>query len=385
LVNPLIVMDEAIQLALMGKGYNYTNPIVGAVVVKNGRIIGRGYHAGFGMPHAEIEALKDCEESPEGADLYVTLEPCSTYGKTPPCTEAIIKIGIKRVFIGVVDPNSAHTGKGIKALNEAGLEVFLGYNEAVCAELIEDFTKFILKKQPYYTLKAASSIDGMIATSTGDSKWISSESSRIYAHYLRSVCDAIIVGVNTVKNDDPMLNVRSFQRDKDPIKIILDSILSIPKESKLVKDFGKHLIVATTCDDEKKAGELENYGVRVLKCKDKNGFVDLLDLSEKLISFNLLNILVEGGGKVLASFLKEGLADKFYHFISPRIIGGDGIPLFGALDCKKIENSFKCRLVDTKKFEDDLLHIYKFNDYTKHVLELTERHRNRCKFGCSQG
>lgn len=269
MVNPLLVMDEAIQLALMGKGYNYTNPIVGAVVVKNGKVIGRGYHTGFGMPHAEIEALKDCEESPEGGDLYVTLEPCSTTGKTPPCTDAIIKSGIKRVFIGVVDPNPNHSGKAIKILNDAGIEVFLGFNEHVCAEIIEDFTKFILKRQPYFTLKAASSIDGMIATSTGDSKWISGESSRIYVHYLRSVSDGIIVGINTVKNDDPLLNVRNFNREKEPLKIILDSKLSISPESKVVKDFGKYLIIATTVRDDSKMDNLKRYGVRVLICKEK--------------------------------------------------------------------------------------------------------------------
>ncbi len=385
MVNPLLVMDEAIQLALMGKGYNYTNPIVGAVVVKNGKVIGRGYHTGFGMPHAEIEALKDCEESPEGGDLYVTLEPCSTTGKTPPCTDAIIKSGIKRVFIGVVDPNPNHSGKAIKILNDAGIEVFLGFNEQVCAEIIEDFTKFILKRQPYFTLKAASSIDGMIATSTGDSKWISGESSRIYVHYLRSVSDGIIVGINTVKNDDPLLNVRNFNREKEPLKIILDSKLSISPESKVVKDFGKYLIIATTVRDDSKMDNLKRYGVRVLICKEKNGFVDLMDLSDKLVSLNLLNIFVEGGGKVFASFIKEGLVDRFYHFISPKVIGGDGVPLFGDLNCEKIEDAYKCKLTDTKRFEEDILHIYKFNDYTNHVLQLTEKFRNRCKYGCSQG
>lgn len=378
-------MDEAIQLALMGKGHNYTNPIVGAVVVKNGRIIGRGYHTGFGMPHAEIEALKDCEESPEGGDLYVTLEPCSTHGKTPPCTDAIIKSGIRRVFIGVVDPNPTHSGNAIKILNDAGIEVFLGYNEQICAELIEDFTKFVLTKKPYYILKAASSLDGMIATYNGDSKWISNESSRIYVQYLRSVSDAILVGVNTVKKDDPLLNVRSFQRGKDPIKIVLDSQLSIPEDAKVVREFGRDLLIATISDDEAKAERLKSYGVRVIRCKEKDGLVDLHDLSEKLIALNLLNIFVEGGGKVLASFVKEGLADRFYHFISPKIIGGDGVPLFGSLNREKVQDAYRCTLVDNKRFEDDILHVYKFHDYTKHVLDLTERHRNRCKYGCSQG
>ncbi|MEF3255577.1 MAG: bifunctional diaminohydroxyphosphoribosylaminopyrimidine deaminase/5-amino-6-(5-phosphoribosylamino)uracil reductase RibD, partial [Deferribacterales bacterium] len=212
MVNPLIVMQEAVQLALMGKGYTMTNPTVGAVIVKNGEIIGRGYHTGFGMPHAEVEALKDCSEDPKGADLYVTLEPCSSYGKTPPCTEAIIKAGIKRVFIGVVDPNPQNSGKGIEKLLDAGIEVFLGYAEDLCAEIIEDFAKYIYTGKPYITLKAAASIDGKIATVDGDSKWISNESSRIYVQYMRSVSDAILVGINTVESDNPLLNVRSFKR-----------------------------------------------------------------------------------------------------------------------------------------------------------------------------
>jgi len=218
LVNPYIVMQEAVQLALMGKGYTLTNPIVGAIVVKNDKIIGRGYHTGFGMPHAEIEALHSCEESPKGADLYVTLEPCSTYGKTPPCTDAIIKAGIKRVFIGVADPNPLNSGKGIDLLLNHGVEVFLGFDEELCAEIIEDFTKYIYTKKPYVTLKAAASIDGKIATVTGDSKWITNESSRIYVHYLRSISDAILVGIGTILADNPHLNVRSFQGIKSLLK-----------------------------------------------------------------------------------------------------------------------------------------------------------------------
>ncbi|MCX8084155.1 MAG: bifunctional diaminohydroxyphosphoribosylaminopyrimidine deaminase/5-amino-6-(5-phosphoribosylamino)uracil reductase RibD [Calditerrivibrio sp.] len=384
MVNPLLIFDEAIQLALMGKGYTGTNPVVGAIVVKNGKIIGRGYHKAFGMPHAEIEALKDCEESPEGADLYVTLEPCSTYGKTPPCTEAIIKSGIKRVFIGVVDPNPDHSGKAVDILKESGVEVFIGYNEKVCAEIIEDFTKFILLKKPYFILKAATTLDGKLATVTGDSKWITNESSRIYVQYLRTISDAILVGINTVHKDDPMLNVRSFGRDKEPIKIVVDSHLSIDENSKLVKEFGRHLLIATTNRDEIKISKLQKYGVKILLCANKDGRVDLSDLSDKLINMNLLNILVEGGSRIFGSFLKNGLADKLYHFIAPKVIGGDGISMFDTLGIENIEGAISCSLLYTKRFEEDILNVYKFYDYTKHTLELTEKVRNRCKHKCSQ-
>lgn len=385
MVNPLIVMQEAVQLALMGKGYTMTNPNVGAVIVKNGRIIGRGYHTAFGMHHAEIEALKDCSESPEGADLYVTLEPCSSHGKTPPCTDAIIGAGIKRVFIGVVDPNPVNSNKGISKLMDAGLEVFLGYAEDLCAEIIEDFAKFIYTGKPYVTLKAATSIDGKIATANNDSKWISNESSRIYVQYLRSVSDAILVGIDTVMSDNPMLNVRNFSRDKEPLKIVLDTNLKIPIDSNVVKDMGRYLILATSVNDEEKISKLEKFGVRTIVCNKKDGLVDVNDLTDRLIKANILNILVEGGSKVFASFIKEGLVDKLYLFTANKIIGGDGIPLFGSIGVRNMQDAVKCHLVDSKKFEDDTLNVYKFSDYRKNILELTEKYRNRCKIVCSQG
>lgn len=378
-------MQEAVQLALMGKGYTLTNPIVGAVVVKNDRIIGRGYHTGFGMPHAEIEALKSCEESPEGADLYVTLEPCSTYGKTPPCTEAIIKAGIKRVFIGVADPNPINSGKGIDLLLNNGIEVFLGFNEDLCAEIIEDFTKYIYTKKPYVTLKAATSIDGKIATKTGDSKWITNESSRIYVHYLRSISDAVLVGIGTVLADNPHLNVRNFSRDKEPFKIVLDTHLKIPEDASVVKEWGKNLIIATSTDSKEKIDALSRYGVKIILCGKKDGLIDLKELADKLIQLNILNLFVEGGSKVFASFLKEKLTDRIYLFTSNKIIGGDGIPLFGSLGVTDIGGCITCRHVDTKRFEEDMLNVYKLTDYKKYVIELTQQHKNRCTFRCSQG
>lgn len=385
MVNPLIVMQEAVQLALMGKGYTMTNPVVGAVIVKDGRIIGRGYHKAFGMPHAEIEALKDCSESPEGSDLYVTLEPCSSYGKTPPCTDAIINAGIKRVFIGVVDPNPLNSNKGINKLMDAGIEVFLGYAEELCAEIIEDFAKFVYTGKPYVTLKAAASIDGKIATVNNDSKWISNESSRIYVQYLRSISDAILVGIDTVMSDNPMLNVRNFTREKEPLKIVLDTNLKISISSNIVKDMGRYLIVATSSNDEKKISTLEKFGVRTIVCNKKDDLVDLNDLTDKLAKANILNILVEGGSKVFASFIKEGLVDKLYLFTANKIIGGDGIPLFGSIGVSSMKDAVTCSLVDSKRFENDTLNIYKFSDYRKNVLDLTEKYRNRCKIVCSQG
>lgn len=385
MVNPYIVMQEAVQLALMGKGYTLTNPIVGAVVVKNDRIIGRGYHTGFGMPHAEIEALKSCEESPEGADLYVTLEPCSTYGKTPPCTDAIIKAGIKRVFIGVADPNPINSGKGIDLLLKNGVEVFLGFDEELCAEIIEDFTKYIYTKKPYVTLKAATSIDGKIATKTGDSKWITNESSRIYVHYLRSISDAILVGIGTILADNPHLNVRSFSRDKEPFKVVLDTHLKIPEDASVIKEWGKNLIVATSTENKEKVDALLRHGVKIILCGKKDGLIDLKELTDKLVQLNILNIFVEGGSRVFASFLKEHLTDKIYIFTSNKIIGGDGVPLFGSLGVTNIADCITCRHIDTKRFEEDMLNVYKLTDYKKYVIELTQQHKNRCASRCSQG
>lgn len=379
MINPHKVMEEACQLALLGKGYTKSNPVVGAIVVKDSVIVSRGYHTGFGNPHAEVEAIDAAGENAKGADLYVTLEPCSHYGKTPPCTKKIIDAGIKRVFVGVCDPNPLNAGKGIAELVNNGIEVFLGFAEQLCSDIIEDFAKFIYTKSPYYTLKIAQTIDGKIASPTGDSKWITSESSRSYVHYLRSVSDAVLVGINTVNADNPELNPRLVHSENDPFKVVLDANLKISEDSKLVKHFAEKLFIFTSqkAFNTEKSKRLTDTGVKIYPSEDENGLIDLNYVSEKLIENNLMNVLVEGGGRIFGNFLKNGLADKVNFFIAPKILG-DGINSVSGSGILKISDAIGINGYTIKKFEDDILLTSKITNFSNRVLELTERNKNRC-------
>lgn len=382
MVNPHKIMEEAAQLALLGKGYNKTNPVVGACVVKDSKIISRGYHTGFGNPHAEVEAIDNSPESVKGADLYVTLEPCSHYGKTPPCTKKIIESGIKRVFVGVVDPNPKNAGNGINELVNNGIEVFVGFAENLCASLIEDFAKTVYKQEPFYTLKIAQSLDGKIATKNGVSKWITSQSSRIYTHYLRSISDAVLVGIDTVINDNPSLNIRLLPSDIDPMKIILDSNLKIPIDSELVAKFSKNLAIFTKEESLKldKYRILTDLGVKIFPCDTCNSGLNIKTISKKLLDLNIMNVLVEGGSKVFGSFVREKCADKLNLFIAPLIIG-DGISSIQGLSFDSIADCIKINNYTQKQFENDILITANLSDFKKDVLELTERVRNRCSLG----
>lgn len=380
LLNPLDVMQECAQLALMGKGYTKTNPCVGAIVAKENRIISRGWHEEYGKAHAEVNAIDNCPESVDGADLYVTLEPCSHYGKTPPCVEKIVKSGIKRVFVGVADPNPVNAGKGIDYLRNNGVEVFIGFNEELCAKIIEDFTKYMQTGMPYYTIKAAQSLDGKIAASTGDSKWITSEASRKYAHYLRAVSDAVLVGAGTVESDDPELNVRLIKSDRDPYKIVLDPRGRMSLDRKLVRNSADKLIYVTSAANDKTA-ELTKLGVNVIFQEQKDGLFDLKELSAIFGKLGLMNILVEGGGQTIGSFFDAGLADQAEFFIAPMIIGGDRTSVCGK-GVETIAGSYKLTEVKAGNFDGDILYSAKISDYRTSVLELTEKVRNRCACGC---
>lgn len=382
MINPHKIMEEAAQLALLGKGYNKTNPVVGACVVKDSKIISRGYHTGFGKPHAEVEAIDNSLESVKGADLYVTLEPCAHYGKTPPCTKKIIESGIKRVFVGVVDPNPKMAGSGINELINNGIEVFVGFAENLCASLIEDFAKTIYANEPFYTLKIAQSLDGKIATKKGDSKWITSESSRIYTHYLRSISDAVLVGVNTVIKDDPNLNVRLLPSENDPLKVVLDSNLKIPVDCKLVKDFSEKLIIFTKEESLqlKKYKTLTELGVKIYPCDTTEKGLNIKTISRHLLNLNVMNVLVEGGSKIFGSFISSGSADKLNLFIAPLIIG-DGINSIQGISFDSIADCLKITDYNQRQFENDILITANFSNYKKNVLELTEKVRNRCSLG----
>ena len=318
-------MKEALRLAVKGKGRTSPNPMVGAVIVKNNKIIGKGYHKKAGFPHAEIEAIRDAGEKAKGSRLYVNLEPCSHYGRTPPCSEAIIKSGIKDVIIGMKDPNPLVAGKGIRKLKKAGINIVHGIMGKECRAINEPYIKYIAKKLPYVTLKVAGSLDGKISTKTGESRWITGDQARNYVHKIRDEVDAVMVGINTVLRDDPMLTTRLKKKDlRHPVRIILDSRLKIPLTAKSVQlKNGQKTIVATTAKASlRKKKILEKMGVGVLLIKEKESKVDMMDLMKKLGKMEISNIMIEGGAEVNASALQSGIVDKVIFFIAPIIIGG---------------------------------------------------------------
>lgn len=376
------IMGECVNLALAGKGYTGTNPVVGAFVVKNGDIIGKGFHKYYGGNHAEIEAINDCEEDTSGADLYVTLEPCSHIGKTPPCVETIVNKKIKRVFIGVADPNPVNAGKGIEYLRENGIEVYTGFAAEACAEIIENFTKYVQKNQPFYTLKIAQTIDGKTAAADGSSKWITDSTSRQHAHYIRSISDGIMVGIGTILADNPELSARFMGVRKDPYKIILDSSLQIPLTSAVLLNKPEKCIIFTSesldAEKETKREELRRKGAEIISCGKSGIGVDLKSVSDELIVRGISNVMVEGGSKVHTSFIKNSMADRIYIFTAGKIIGGSGVNAIGDLNIRNIENSIKLPDFNVTKLKDDFLFTGKFQDYTKDVVELTREIGNKC-------
>ena len=335
-------MQRAITLAEKGKGRVNPNPLVGAVVVKDGKIIGEGYHEYYGGLHAERNALKNCKESSEGATLYVTLEPCCHYGKTPPCTEAILEHRIRKVVVGMTDPNPLMAGKSIALLKSKGVEVEVGVLEKECMELTHIFRKYITTKIPYVLMKYAMTMDGKIATKTGKSKWITSEQSRKIVHEMRHQYTAIMAGIGTVLKDDPMLNTR-IEGKKSPIRIICDSKLQIPLESKICQSAKEYptIIACADAEQEKKA-DLEMLGVQVLEVS-KEGRVDLKKLIEILGEQKIDSILLEGGGTLNESMLRENLVNEVHVFLAPKIFGGKGAP-------SPVEGCGICEVKDAKEF-----------------------------------
>ncbi len=315
-------MKLAMQQALKAKGRTSPNPLVGALVIKNGRVAGRGYHEKAGMPHAEIIALGEAGSKTKGATLYVTLEPCTHFGRTPPCVEAIIKSGVKEVIVGMIDPNPLNNGEGIEILKRNGIKVQVGFLEKELKKMNEAFIKYITKKTPFVTVKVAQSLDGRIATRTGDSKWITSDKSRIYSHRIRQYYDAIMVGSNTVLRDNPKLDAWFSKRH--PIKIVVDSQLSTPYGANIFSKDSRVIIVTLPA---KPGQETENRKIlsekaKILEVKEKAGQINLRDMMKKLAQLEITNIIVEGGGTLIGSLFDDGLVDKVLFFISPKIIGG---------------------------------------------------------------
>lgn len=326
-------MQLALELASRGQGLVEPNPMVGCVIVKNGRIIGRGYHRRFGGPHAEVFALREAGRRARGAVAYVTLEPCNHTGKTPPCTEALIAAGISRVVAAMQDPNPIVSGSGVRRLRQAGLHVDMGLLHDQAAALNAPFIKYHQRRRPYVILKWAQSIDGKIATRSGDSKWITSLQSRRESHRLRSRVDAVLVGVDTVIVDDPDLTARLVRPKRIATRIVVDSSLRIPLTARVVRSGRKipTIIVAVRAAGrgpafEKKRRSLERAGCEVLLVRHGKHGADLADLLDELRKRDMTNILVEGGGRVLGAFLDQNLADEAMIFVAPKLIGGEDAP-----------------------------------------------------------
>lgn len=317
-------MTQAILLAQKALGHVGCDPLVGAVIVKDGKIIGQGYHHHFGSEHAEIVALKNCVCSPKGATLYVTLEPCCHYGKNPPCTKALIESGIKKVVIGTLDKNPLVSGHGVEQLRLNGIEVEIGLLEKKCQRLIRFFTKYITTKLPFVILKYAMTFDGKIATYTGDSHWISGESSRKEVHYLRAAVSGIMVGVNTVIKDDPLLTCR-IRENVDPIRIICDTTLRTPLTSKIVQTATEvPTYIATTVTDKQKKSPYETKGCHMIVVSKKDGHLDLKELMQLLGEKGIVSILLEGGSFLNWGALNAQIIDEIQTYIAPKLLGGNG-------------------------------------------------------------
>lgn len=360
-------MARALELSKKAVGFVNPNPLVGAVIVKNDKIIGEGYHEHFGGPHAEVNAFANAKENAfknddydvKGATMYVTLEPCAHYGKTPPCAEAIVRNKIAKVVVGMIDPNPLVSGKGIEILKKAGIEVTTGIMEKEIRKTNEIFIKYITQKKPFCIMKTAMTMDGKIATSTGDSKWISNEKSRAYVHELRNMVTGIMVGIGTVLSDDPQLTTRrQGVISKNPIRIIIDSTAKIPLDSKVLRcdEKTKTILVTTKLASDTKIEAIKQKGAEVIVTPSKDKWVDLNHLMEELGARGIDSILLEGGSTLNYSALDKGIVDKVITFISPKMFGGTSCktPVGGVgIDCVKDS----IMIMDTKvtRFNEDLM------------------------------
>lgn len=330
-------MMMAMALAKKAEGMTSPNPMVGAVIVKNGTIVGRGYHRRAGLAHAEINALRQAGAKAKGATLYVTLEPCDHFGRTPPCTDAIIRSGIKQVIIAMKDPNPVNNGSGIRRLNRRGVKTKVGLLSDEAEAMNRPYIKFITRNIPFVTVKVAQSLDGKIATKTGDSKWISSKDSRHYVQELRRIADAVMVGANTIRKDDPLLLSR-LSRGKQPVRVIVSGRSDLPSGAKIFSSSHKAPVI-------------------VVKPSGRSGEkVDLSKLLAALAKKGITNILVEGGGELIAGMVKESLVDRFLVFIAPKIIGGrNAKTAVEGSGIRNIKDALGLKNISVRKFKKDIL------------------------------
>lgn len=352
-------MNRAINLASRARGVTSPNPMVGAVLVKNGRIIAEDYHRRPGTPHAEALVIQQAEHKTEGSILYVSLEPCChTDKRTPPCTKAILRAGLKRVVIAMKDPNPKVSGKGIKELEEAGIKVVSGILEEKARKLNEAYIKYITTQRPFVILKTAMTLDGKIATPEGQSRWITGERARKTVHRLRSSADAVMTAIGTVKADDPELTAR-IKGGKNPIRIVIDPDLEIPMNSKVLRIPPETIIVTKdreeTRDTSKKgkANNLLTSGIRVIFFKAK---LNLLWLMERLGEMGITSLLIEGGSSLNAHALEDGIVDKLMFFIAPKIIGGrESYPTVGGRTSRRLDEAYELKDISVRRLGDDIL------------------------------
>ena len=352
-------MKMALELAGKGLGFTSPNPMVGAVIVKDGNVVGKGYHKAVGKAHAEINAINDAKSLAAGGTLYVTLEPCNHTGRTLPCTLKIVEAGIKRVVVAMKDPNPDVKGGGIDYLKNKGINVTLGICEDEAKKLNETFIKFVKIGSPFVTLKCAATLDGRIATRTGDARWVSGEESRRFVHKLRHAADAIMVGVNTVKIDDPSLTTRlDHMNGLDPARIILDTNLSISEEARVLQLDSDSDTIIITCSSvsEDKKNRIEKKGVRIIEAPVKDGMIDLALLMVHLGALEITSLLIEGGSRVNASALSAGIVDKVIFFYAPKILGGDdGIPMCMGHGSDLMKNCIPVKNINVHRFGDDVM------------------------------
>lgn len=353
-------MKMALKLAKKGRGYVKTNPLVGSVIVKNGVVLSTGYHRAYGEYHAERNAILNLKTSARGATLYVNLEPCVHYGKTPPCTDIIIENDIKRVVVGTLDPNPVVAGKGIDKLRKNGIIVDVGIMERQCSKLNEIFFHNIKTKMPFVALKFGMTLDGKISTSSGMSKWITNVEARKHAHFLRSIYSGILVGINTVIEDDPQLNCRLIGR-RNPVRIICDTNLRIPLDCNVVKTAKKQkTYVACSVRDDRKINKLKEAGVQIINVEKLNGRINLKQLLLKLYDMGIDSVLVEGGSEINYGFVENRLINAVYSYVAPKLVGGSRAKTpIGGDGIQNLNEALNLRNENVKFLGDNILLEYR--------------------------
>jgi diaminohydroxyphosphoribosylaminopyrimidine deaminase/5-amino-6-(5-phosphoribosylamino)uracil reductase len=349
-------MRRALALAARGLGRTYPNPPVGAVLVRGGRVVGEGFHAKAGAPHAEIEAIRAAGARARGAELFVTLEPCTHQGRTPPCLDAVLALDPARVVIGAVDPDPRVRGRGIRGLRRHGVPVVVGVEATAAGELLEGFRSRVIRGRPYVTLKLALTLDGRIAARNGDARWITGAPARRMGHELRGVSDAVLVGAGTVRADDPRLTCR-IPGGHDPVRVVVSGRrLDLPRRARVLAPGGPPtIVVAPATAPSRRVTALRGAGVEVLLLPARTGRMSFARVMAALGARGLTSVLVEGGGTVAAEALRAGVVDRAVLFVAPALIGGDGVPAVGPLAIRRVADAIRLTQASVRRIGDDLV------------------------------